>query len=67
MYLKFRDIDNVCDLMEGIGDDLEIANEISEALSSPMRVGADDEVKKTPLQFAIQNFIKFPGTATFLY
>ena len=43
-YLHCRDVDYVCDLMGDIGGDQEIANEISDAISHPLGVDADDEV-----------------------
>ena len=44
-WLCFRDVDDVHDLMDDVAEQQEIANEISEAISSPVGFGQDvDEV-----------------------
>ena len=44
-WLSFRDVDDVHDLMDEVAEQQEIANEISEAISSPVGFGQDvDEV-----------------------
>lgn len=44
---SFRDIDKVDATMDDIRDQMDVANEISEAISRPVGMGEDlDEVKK---------------------
>ena len=45
IYLNYRDVDKVHDMMDDIAEQQEVAREISEAISNPVAFGQDiDEV-----------------------
>lgn len=54
LFLFIRDIDKVDATMDDIRDQMDVANEISEAISRPVNVGDElDEVTFTGFYYAV--------------